>query len=38
MDEFLAGVRKRTPIALVGGSDMGKIVEQMGDSIQEGKT
>ncbi len=35
MREFLREVRRKVPVALVGGSDVAKIVEQMGDSMDE---
>ena len=37
MTEFLVEARKKSPLALVGGSDLAKIVEQLGDSQEEGK-
>lgn len=30
--EFLTKVRQRVPLAVVGGSDLAKIIEQLGDS------
>jgi len=35
MDKFLQDTRKKVPVALVGGSDIGKVVEQMGESLEE---
>jgi len=35
MDDFLRRLREKVPIALVGGSDIVKIVEQMGSTLQE---
>ncbi|VDK18381.1 unnamed protein product [Anisakis simplex] len=35
MRDFLVEVRKRIPLAVVGGSDLSKIVEQLGDSLDD---
>ncbi|TMS37899.1 hypothetical protein L596_004737 [Steinernema carpocapsae] len=35
MKAFMQEVRKKVPIAVVGGSDIGKIVEQLGDSLED---
>lgn len=36
MREFLLEVRSKVPLAVVGGSDLAKIVEQLGDSLEDG--
>ncbi|KAJ1346649.1 hypothetical protein KIN20_001520 [Parelaphostrongylus tenuis] len=33
--QFLANVRKRVPLAIVGGSDLAKIIEQLAGSEEE---
>uniref|UniRef100_F1L819 Phosphomannomutase n=1 Tax=Ascaris suum TaxID=6253 RepID=F1L819_ASCSU len=35
MREFLLEVRSKVPLAVVGGSDLAKIVEQLGDSLED---
>lgn len=37
MRDFLAETRKRIPLAVVGGSDLEKIVEQLGETLSDGQ-
>lgn len=36
MRDYLEKVRARVPVAVVSGSDLSKIAEQLGDNVEDG--
>lgn len=37
MSDFMMEVHKTMPLAVVSGSDLSKVVEQLGESLEDGK-